>query len=94
MTCQNTNRELLSDYEQAAQFSKWDNEITKIDSSKILLFDLKKSQIENESKYQFDNLTICKADLEMCRAETEASNMLAYAQAKKSKQRQRLQPLW
>jgi hypothetical protein len=30
MTLQNTNRDLLSDHEQAAQFTKWDDEITKI----------------------------------------------------------------
>ena len=53
------------------------------DSSEKLLFDLKKSQIENESKYQFDDLTIRKADLEDRKAEREANNMLAFAQAEK-----------
>ena len=53
------------------------------DSSEKLLFDLKKSHIENESKYQFDDLTIHKAVLEDYKAEREAKNMLAFAQAKK-----------
>jgi hypothetical protein len=53
------------------------------DSSEKLLFDLKKSQIENESKYRCDDLTIRKADLENRNAEREASKMLALAQVKK-----------
>ena len=53
------------------------------DESENMLFDLKKTQIQNEAKYRLDDLDIRKKELQNRNAERNANNMLAIAQAKK-----------
>ena len=52
------------------------------DESENMLFDLKKTQIQNEAKYRLDDLDIRKKELQNRNAERDANNMLAIAQAK------------